>query len=381
MNTLSLYKNNVVQRLLICFFFVWILTYLSACSSIKQKKVLSPTTSSINKIALFLPLSGPYATQGEAVKNGFFSEFYRMNQTKNYNISIYDTNQGPIQSLYEQALQNKTRLIVGPLDKSAVQQIVQLKPKIPVLALNYLLMNQKLSPNIIQFGLSPQNEAMLVAQKAWQSGKRAMVMIYPDSDWGKGIASAFIKTWQPLKGAIVAVLPYQNSTDFNLAIANLLKIPTKNKMDSSTKINFDSVFLVADTNKARIIVPQLHRYLKDYQSIYSLSRLYDGQPHLDQDQALEGIHFCDIPFVIVNSDSITMLKKQFYSSFGENYTQNIRLYAFGMDAFKLAAQFSLLEKSANFSMQGYTGQLNLKNQAIVRTLSWATFKNGVAVAE
>jgi outer membrane PBP1 activator LpoA protein len=52
-------------------------------------------------------------------------------------------------------------LIVGPLAKNEVEQIVAINPKVRILALNEV---ETQSPNVIQFSLSKQDDAYALKQ-------------------------------------------------------------------------------------------------------------------------------------------------------------------------------------------------------------------------
>jgi outer membrane PBP1 activator LpoA protein len=61
-----------------------------------------------------------------------------------------------------------------------------------------------------------------------------------------------------------------------------------------------------------------------------------------------------------------------------NTAQNLRLQAFGIDAFRLYPRLRLLESAADASIPGASGLLKLgDNRNIVRALSWATIADGL----
>lgn len=365
-----------LERWLFGLFLMLSLIYLASCATVPHKKSLRHPSAQGDKIALFVPLDGPYASQGQAVRNGFLAAYYDAGSPKNINIHVYDTSKNTLQALYTQAVNEGSRVIIGPLDKPAVQQVSQLPLSIPVIALNYIPMTQKHSPKFLQFGLSPQNEAALAARHAWQQGKRRIVMIYPNTDWGKGIARAFIDNWQPKGGAIANVLPYDGQTNFSQSLLLLLRSKATQTGSYFPQLNFDSVFLVAQPETARVIVPQLRHAGLSNQPIYALSTLYSGNPNLDANRDLDNVYFCDIPFVIDSSGPNATLRAQLLQTFGGTFQNNIRLYALGFDAYALAMRESELFSHQGFIFNGYTGRLSLNQSAITRDLPWAQFKQG-----
>jgi outer membrane PBP1 activator LpoA protein len=61
-----------------------------------------------------------------------------------------------------------------------------------------------------------------------------------------------------------------------------------------------------------------------------------------------------------------------------NTAQNLRLQAFGIDAFRLYPRLRLLESAADATIPGASGLLRLgENRNIVRELSWVTITDGL----
>ena len=90
------------------------------------------------RVGLFLPLSGPLAAAGRAVRDGFIAAYFHDSAPPKPNLRIYDTTSGPIAALYKQCLTDGVDFIVGPLSKSRLEALHRLDAEIPVLGLNYL---------------------------------------------------------------------------------------------------------------------------------------------------------------------------------------------------------------------------------------------------
>jgi outer membrane PBP1 activator LpoA protein len=64
----------------------------------------------------------------------------------------------------------------------------------------------------------------------------------------------------------------------------------------------------------------------------------------------------------------------------ENFSQYSRLYALGIDAYKLSNQMPQLLYMPEVGISGMTGILKIDhNNIIYRKLMWGTFENGLAV--
>ena len=98
---------------------------------------LSASLATPARIGLFLPLSGPLAAAGQAVRDGFLAAFYHVQSPQT--VRLYDTNGADVAALYEVSMADRIDVIVGPLDKSNVA-ILNAMPfrQVPVIALNEL---------------------------------------------------------------------------------------------------------------------------------------------------------------------------------------------------------------------------------------------------
>ena len=144
--------------------------------------------SKFNNIAIFLPADGKYQLAADVITNGFLSAYYESNKESiKPNIRFYDTSSENVNfdALYIQAVKDGADIIVGPLEKEIINQLVSKEAfNIPILTLNYAEETQNAPDNLFQFGLLPEDEAHHVAEFAMQQNKRNAAILVPDSDWG-----------------------------------------------------------------------------------------------------------------------------------------------------------------------------------------------------
>ena len=336
------------------------------------------------KIALLLPLSGPMGAPGRAARDGFMAAYYQTLQSKEMNtkVSVYDTTNGNIETLYEQAIRDGADCIVGPLEKEKVQQIVRSPVPVTTLVLNYVDPVASYSPssNLYQFGLSPLDEAKQAAQYAFSSGHHSAIIIAPGGAWGSGVTQAFKTEWLSLGGKTVAQFNYLPGQDMGPYIRQLLQVNDSAEYEAHmTKLlgrdlrteehrrqDADMIFLVAQPPKARQIVPLLAFYYAADLPVYSIASVYSGIPSPLYDQDLNGVIFDDMPWVY-NSDAAKL------SSFP-------KLYALGMDAFTIVYQRSQWQNAPDSSILGKTGVLYLtaNHQIKRKQLVWGQFQQGEA---
>lgn len=93
-------------------------------------------------VALALPLSGPLADVGRAIRDGYFAAFYsdpNRGSEEKLRIDVYDTQNQDFPALYQEIIRTSPDLVVGPLEKKALNAIAeQGSLNTPLLALNYL---------------------------------------------------------------------------------------------------------------------------------------------------------------------------------------------------------------------------------------------------
>lgn len=373
-----------LQIRILSFFAILITTCLLAnCSQMMTTSAISNTPVALQPnprhIALLLPLHGTYAGAGQAVRDGFLAAYYN---TKPSNISptivrVYDTTKSSVRDLYQQALGDKADIVVGPLQKDEVKELMRTSLKVPVIALNFPPDNNPLPSGFYEFGLSPQNEAAQAASKAWNDGHRNSIMIYPAGNWGAGIANAFAKQWQQLGGQIVGSLAYRPSQDFKSAIKQLLQAhPCASKQANCTpgrRNDVNAIFLVAAPQAAQQIVPMLQFYYAGNIPTYATSLIYDGIPNPALYNDMNNVYFCDMPWVLKNNAPLQPIA----ANSSNNYQNNLPLYALGVDAFALTNQLNTLASNPNYTYPGVTGMLYMNSDhKIFRRLSWAQFRNG-----
>lgn len=338
--------------------------------------------SSPKKIALLLPLSGALSGPGNAVKDGFMAA-YKEQGLSTTQISLYDTEQSDVAVLYERALSDGADYVVGPLTKNQVAVVAALNHPVPTLLLNDTFV--EVQDNSYLFGLSPLNEAVQVAIKAKSKGYHRALVIAPENEWGHEVAMAFTKEWQEKGGLLVDRLSYAQKDDLNKKMQDFLRITesqTREKQlkqllgqqiqsSTSRRQDFDMIFLLAYPSKARQIMPLLKYYYAGDIPVFATSSVYGGSANALKDKDLDGIIFCDIPWVFSHQMGARNWPEQFNS-----YN---RLYAVGRDSYALATQLNQLILFPADGVQETSGTLYLKSsQQVARVLEWGQFRQGLA---
>ncbi len=324
-------------------------------------------------IAILLPLQGQFGPMGRAARDGFLNAYFASGGKQT--TSFYDTSKNNITDLYQQAIAKGADIVIGPLTKEHVQELLKhSKFTVPTLALNYTdIWFGSLPNNLYEFGLSPTAEAEQAADRAWQGGHSHALIIASKNVWTDNIVKTLSTRWQALGGTFTDTLSFTPQADLSHDIASLLHVNPEEDHDKMKKENnttilhqqrrqdFDVIFLLTQPERAREIVPLLKYYYADNVPIYSTSVIYSGVPSPQKDSDLNGVIFCDTPWTLSGSST---------SSQG-------RFFAVGRDAYLLSRELIRLSKLPNFPIYGATGALTLTSQQqIHRRLPWAKMHAG-----
>ncbi len=352
-----------------------------------------------SKIGLLLPLSGQYQKSSTAVRDGFLAAWYMDNQEKS-EVIIYDANSLNIRDVYQQAVADGVEYVVGPLEKEAVEQLASYgELPVQVLALNRqdLISEETVNSKLIQFALSPEDEAMQVAEAAMSDGHRLALVITPNIPWGDRIADAFKKRWLELGGGILEQTHFNSSErDFEAPVKELLNIDSseyrgkelRNKLNikidtvGRRREDADFIFTAAVPTDARQLFPQFRFHRAGDLPVYSTSHIYSGLVDSAKDTDLNGIIFLDMPWILETTRQLSIIQDALNRNWSQEKSQYRRLYALGIDAYRLIPELGRLSAEKNSYLNGETGDLTISSNNIVkRKLRRAKFVDGKPVLQ
>ena len=332
-------------------------------------------------IALLLPLTGPLAGPGAAIKDGFMAGV-----APDVNVRLYDTEGVQINALYQQVIADGADYVVGPLSKAQVARVAVMEHPVPTLLLNDA--EGLATEHAYPFGLSPIHEAKQVAIKAIQDGRSRALVIAPAGAWGDEIATAFASQWRRHGGAVVGALSYEEKDDMNAIMRDFLGISACERRGKELKQwlgqhielplvrrqDFDMIFLLAYPSKARQIMPLLNYYYAGDVPVYATSSVYTGSVDAKKDKDLNGIIFCDMPWVFEHQMG--------HKNWPEQLNSYNRLYALGKESYALSTRLDQLLMFNALGVGEDEGVLYLSpSRQVKRVLSWGQFKEGLACKE
>ena len=404
-------------------------------------ETLRYAVTSPEHIALLLPQEGRFAGAAVAIRDGFVAAWFDAQSSEEAPVvSMYDASPTTLWTVYQQAVQNGADFIVGPLDRESVSLLAGLERlPVPTLALNQAherptkepvvaeaeaetvepIAAQAQAPEeklaeeqadeepespanepspqggtlgLYQFALSPEGEAQRVAERAWLDGHSRATVIRPDTDWGLRVTAAFNDAWIALGGEIAEEQTYgREDQQIATAIKRMLDIDDSQQrakklrwvlgedveFEPRRRHDVDLVFMAAFPRQARQIRPQLKFHRASEVAVYATSHVYQGSQNRERDRDLDGVVFGDMPWLLTPEAAEPRLRNEIQTHWSDSATRYSRLYAFGVDAFRLIPHLGRLRTLPYADYEGVTGRIGLDDQGRVqRDLVWAQFRGG-----
>ena len=288
--------------------------------------------------------------------------------------------------------------IVGPLEKEAINQLYDnaVMP-IKILALNRqdLRKDEIGNKNLIQFSLSPEDEAEHIAEIAMSDGHKQALVLTPNTPWGNRLTETFSQHWIKLGGEITGRVSFiNNTTDFSTPVKELLNIDKseqrarnlRNKLNikihnvERRRKDVDFIFAAAIPEDARQLIPQIRFYHADDLPIYSTSHIFTGIIDASKDIDLNNVIFVDMPWILDTERQLSIIQDALNRNWTQEKSQYRRLYALGIDAYNLIPDIYRLTHEENSFFLGETGSLTINSANIVkRSLRKAKFSEGKPV--
>jgi outer membrane PBP1 activator LpoA protein len=305
-------------------------------------------------------------------------------------VQVYDSSRiGSLDDFYRQAQADGVQLVVGPLEKPLVKKLAA-NAQLPIttLALNYADAGQKAPPQLFQFGLAAEDEAREVARRARADGMVRAVALVPSGEWGDRVLAAFRQDWEGNGGTLIAAERIAQPVALAQQIANLFQLrQSEGRAQSlqstvggsiaaqpSRRQDIDFIFLASTPQQAQQIKPTLNFQYAGDVPVYATSNLYSASGDVNQYNDMNGIRFCETPWLLDTSNS---LRQQVVQQWPQAAGSLGRLYAMGVDAYSLAPRLGQLKALPDNRVQGLSGSLSINaSQRVERQLPWAEFSGG-----
>lgn len=341
--------------------------------------------------ALLLPLSGPLAATGKAIRDGWIAAY--LAQGGQGGVRFFDTAGNPETALraYQQAVQEGVRLVIGPLRKEEISALVQsTQLPVPVVALNQLdAVGGMPIYNLLQLSLSPEDEARAVAEHAVSEGLRSAIVLLPEGEWGTRVDAAFRERLQALGGVVLDSARYAPRTDdYSPLIKGLLRVAdsearyrrlsgilgARPEFEPRRRSDVDFIFFAGRPTEGRQIWSQFRFHRAQDLPAYATAMIYDERSTPGPD--LAGSRFCDMEWLLDPQYQGALRER--VAAF-QSQQQQPRLFALGVDALRLATAVARGQVLEGEAVPGLTGELWIGPDGVVeRRLACARFTlNGI----
>lgn len=317
-------------------------------------------------------------------------------------LKIYDTSAQPLNQILAQAQQDGVSLVVGPLLKNNVDELLKSNTSLNVLALNQPE-NVSNHANICYFALSPEDEARDAARHIHEQGKQSPLLLVPRNTLGDRVTQAFADEWQKLGGGTVLQQKFGSLSELRggvnggsgIALSGTPVIstqsqpqgvtiggltipaaPTDAQITGSGKV--DAAYILATPEEIAFIKPMIamRNGSQSGSLLYASSRSAQGTSGPDFRLEMEGLQYSEIPML---AGSNPALMQQALRAVNNDYSL-ARLYAMGVDAWALANHFAQMRGMPGFEINGNTGDLSANPDCVInRKLSWLKYQHGQVV--
>lgn len=343
-------------------------------------------------IALILPLkSASFALAANAVQQGFLTA--ANSQVRDFPVRVYSSSDESrdVIEIYRQAIANGAVAVAGPITRAGVTLLAGY-PNIPVPTLALNTTDQKSeSGKLYFFGLIPESEARQVAHLAFAAKLRDATIINTGTALSRRLSVAFANEWKKLGGNINAEIAYKEGDDtgvlVNLPTAAWLVEPvitpitvisasgeietvTPKRVGPPPAAPGNVVFLAGDTNQARLIRP----YLNPSLPVYGTSQLFNINSDTLTNYDLNDIRFVDMPWLLQPDHPAVMIYPRSSTTLD---TDKERLYAFGIDSYRLLHILLNNRLHSALPLDGVTGRIQLSDaNTFQRDATPAMFRYG-----
>lgn len=341
------------------------------------------------QVAVLVPAHGKLAGVGAAIRHGVITAWFegRANGANVPVLRFYDSSRSDFNAVYDEAVHDGAQVVIGPLEKENLK-LLQARASLGVvtIALNYP--DAAGGPAALHFfGLAPEDETTQVVKKAIAAGQMRAAALVPAGEWGQRMSTLLAQEMREHGGELRTTATYQGNGDYNDVVHNLLEIAASDLrhdriervtgldlgFEAQRRQDIDCLFILGNTLQGTQLAPAVQYQHGNNLPMYSISNI-NGQPTATSARDLAGIRFVEMPWI---ADPGQPLRQKVADAWRDPDERYLRLYALGIDAWKLGLQLPVLAQTGE--IDGVTGVLTLgKDRSVHRRLDWMVYRNGHA---
>lgn len=316
-----------------------------------------PVAASRPHVALILPTGSPALGRlAESVRAGFMAAVEAAGKES---VPVTVTAVADEAAALVEACRNSQAagalLVVGGFTRDGAQTLASSEcARQPVLALNEL--RGDFPPGVYSFSLSIENEARQVALLAVADGWHSAIVIGTNSPLSNRVREAFEREWSRAAG------------EFRRLIFSGVLEEAPAVRERIAGWRGDMVFFALDATESRAVRPYISGMLPVYATTLSVNPRAEAIVNVD----LQGVRYVEMPWFVHPDHPAVMA---YPPPKGQSSVESERVYAFGIDAFRLALLVARGDPKKT-AVDGVTGRITLEGNHFVRTLSPAEIDGG-----
>lgn len=373
------------------------------------------------RTGILLPLTGRLAAQGLAIKEGVLAAYFQQKKPPQFQpsgsdnlgeleypqVEFFDTNALSIAQLVEAT--KSLDIVIGPLMKDTLTEFAANAPRsLNIIGLNRIeqtiteaplddispsqefvddtLSDETDVPGLrVFFALSPEDEAVQLAQKVASTGARSPIVISQETGAAKRMADTFIMTWKQIAdkdSGEPSLATYIDNKSMRSSLTSLLDVEqsrqrirqlesvTSNQLHSvpRNRRDIDAIILFATPEQTELLNPIVEASLSPFNDktvpVYASSRSYSQTFSNNSLRDLRNITFTDMPWMLPGHNFMLLQQESEEIWPGRDDTLK-RLFALGFDAFSLVNDLPSLVTLPQLSKAGLTGELSVDQQGNV----------------
>ena len=325
---------------------------------VPEPKPIAPPAPKRPHIALVLPTaSASLGRLAEAVRQGFMAAAeVGARESPPIHVSAIENEGQALVDACRHAQSTGALVVVGGLTRDGAHALATSDcPRQPVLALNEL--RGPPPPTVYSVSLSLEHEARQAALLAVADGWRSALVVHTASPLSRRVHEAFEREWIRAAGEVRRI-PFSGKEE---------EAPLVRERIAASR--GDMVFFALEQAEARAVRPYVSGMLPIYATSLSVNPRADAIVNVD----LQGVRYVEMPWFVQPDHLAVMAYPQAKASLT---VEEERLYAFGIDAFRIA--LALLKGEAQKApVDGVTGRLVLEpGNHFSRTLPAAEVDGG-----
>ena len=353
------------------------------------------------RVALLVPLSGPLASIGQAIRDGFISSAWAQAQQLDLplaTIDVYDTTVygDNIRYVLRQAVDGGAELIVGPLRKNLVKTAMGAGIEVPIIGLNY--QSDALAPGAppaperrqLQMSLSDEDELWQIIMLLDRLEVSVAGVLLPDSKLGRRLKT-FLDDYRALFSMRASlVIDFYNAFEFDHSNAirrmfgldasarRARRIESRVGLDLSYKArrrgDIDVVLAIADGQQLQSLKSQIRYQAHKPIPVIATSSSYAlGKKYADE---LDGVYMTLMPWLTAPTQRLRELS----GAWRGRYDEFSYFFTFGADAWEIVNLHRPLLDHKGLRIPIHTGTVRLDEYGrLRREYAWARYANGRAV--